>query len=564
MAEMTWRLLILGAVLLTLPSDSRAGDRLKELQTQAMQNRHSPAAHWGTDPEKYVTWSTHSNRLIPVYAFGTKGAGKGVDLPSYTGANSAYRSDAKLRSIYGYVPTNTVTADADYMDQTDVARLQKAAIAAGKKHVFLVVFDGFDWQTARAAAIYKTGKVAYDSGRGTGLHIQDYKADGTTQFGLMVTSPHNDGTKVDVNTQTVKNPGGEKRGGYDPKLAGTAPWNQPPDDPKYLIGQSDAPGSKHAYTDSAASATSMTSGGKTYNDAINRDATGAPLVTAAHEAQLKGYAVGVVTSVPISHATPAAAYSHNVHRDDYQDLTRDLLGLKSVSHPEKPLPGLDVLIGAGWGVDRPRDDGQGEDFVPGNRYLTADDRDAIDVANGGKYVVAERTAGIDGAVRLKEAAAEAAEQGQRLFGYYGSAGKYSSGGNLPFATADGNYDPAPGTKPNPGHYPPEDLLENPTLAEMTEAALTVLSKDPEGFWLMVESGDVDWANHDNNLDASIGSVLSGDDAVRVITDWVEQNGGWKDSVMIVTGDHGHYLVLDKPELLISDEQPEAGDVTKTD
>jgi len=534
-------------------SVAAAGDRIKQIQTEAVQNKQSPVAHWGTDPSKYITWSTHSNRLIPVYAFGTRGAGEGIDLESYTGPQSAYRSEAKLRSIYGYVPTNTVTPDADYMDQTDVARIQKAAIAAGKKHVFLVVFDGFDWQTARAAAIHKTGKVAYDSGRGTGLHIQDYTADDTTQFNSMVTSPANDGTDIDVNTQTIKNPGGTKRGGYDPTRGGTAPWNQPPDDPKYLIGQSETADSKHAYTDSASSATSMTAGAKTYNDAINVDPTGAPLLTAAHEAQMKGYAVGVVTSVPISHATPGASYAHNVHRDDYQDLTRDLLGLKSISHPEQPLPGLDVLIGAGWGVDRDRDDGQGKNFVPGNRYLAADDRAAIDVANGGKYLVAERTAGVDGAERLLQTAKDAAAKGKRLFGYYGSAGEYSAGGNLPFATADGNYDPAPGLKKHPGHYPPEDLSENPTLAEMTEAALTVLSKDDDGFWLMVESGDVDWANHDNNLDASIGAVLSGDAAVRVITDWVENNGGWKDAVMIVTGDHGHYLVLDRPELLISDE-----------
>lgn len=86
---------------------------------------------------------------------------------------------------------------------------------------------------------------------------------------------------------------------------------------------------------------------------------------------------------------------------------------------------------------------------------------------------------------------------------------------------------------------------------MTEAALTVLSKNPNGFWLMVEAGDVDWANHDNNLDASIGAVLSGDDAVRVVTNWVENNGGWDEAVMIVTGDHGHHLVLDDPSLLVS-------------
>ena len=84
---------------------------------------------------------------------------------------------------------------------------------------------------------------------------------------------------------------------------------------------------------------------------------------------------------------------------------------------------------------------------------------------------------------------------------------------------------------------------------MTSAALTVLEGNPKGFWLMVEAGDVDWANHDNNLDTTIGAVNSGDAAVKAITDWVEKNSNWRETVLIVTADHGHYLVLDKPELL---------------
>lgn len=538
------------AVLVSLAASTQAGDYIRDLQAEAIANGRADFAHWGTDPAKYITWSSHSNRLIPVYAFGTRGAGEGIDLTGYTGANSAYRSEQKLRQVYGYLPTNTVSADAGYMDQTDVYRIQKAALDAGKKRIILVVFDGMDWQTTRAAAISKARKVAYDSGRGTGLHLQDYDADGTTQFGFMVTSPHNDGTEVDVNTQTVKNPGGKKRGGYDPSLGGTAPWDDPGVDPKYLIGQSKKPGSEHAYTDSSSSASSMTTGAKLYNNAINVDPTGVPLETIAHQAQRAGYAVGTVTSVPISHATPACSYAHNVDRDDFQDLTRDLLGLKSISHPESPLPGLDVLIGCGFGVDRPRDDGQGKNFVPGSRYITAADLAAIDVSNGGKYVVATREAGVSGAERLLKAATEAAQAGKRLFGLYGASVALSPDGNLPFATADGGFNPAPGVKSKGGVYPPADREENPTLADMAEAALTVLSKDSEGFWLMIEAGDVDWANHDNNIDNSIGAVLSGDAAVKRVTDWVEKNGGWRDTVLIVTADHGHYLVLDRPELLV--------------
>jgi len=530
-------------------TSSHAGD-VRDLQKNAVESNHSDAVHWGTDPEKYVTWSTHSNRLIPVYTFGTKGAGSGIDLQSYTGKNSAYRDESRLRQIYGYVPTHTVSPDADYMDQTDVFRIQKAAIDAGKKRVILVVFDGTDWVSTRAAAIWKTGKVAYDSGRGAGLHLQEYDADGTTQFGFMVTSPHNEGTNTDVNRQRITNPGGKIRGGYDPARGGPTPW-EPTDDVPYLISKNKE-GDVHAYTDSASSATSMTAGIKTYNDSINVDATGAPVASAAHFAQQTGLAVGVVSSVPISHATPAAAYANNVHRDDYQDLTRDLLGRPSIAHPQ-PLPGVDVLIGGGAGIEKDKDGAQGKNFVPGNRYLPQEDLNAIDVANGGKYVVATRQAGVDGGERLQQAAEEAAKSGKRLFGFYGANGGGSFGGNLPLQGAHRDYKPAPGWKTRDLSYTQADIVENPTLSEMATAALTVLDKDPDGFWLMVEAGDVDWANHDNNLDAAIGAILSGDEAVRTLTDWVEQHGGWNDTVMIVTADHGHYMFLDDPQQLVPKE-----------
>ena len=521
-----------------------AGDHLYDLQSQAIEQDFSPSAHWGVQPEKYTQWGSHSNRLTPVYTFGTLGAGPGIDLTEYMGENSPYRSEEQLRRIYGFDPSASASPDAEYLDQTNLYDLQVAALKAGKKHIILVVFDGMDWHTTRAAAIYNTRSVAYREGRGRGTHFQEYTAGGTTQFGWMVTSPHNDGTKVDVDEQTVKNPGGTQLGGYNPNRGGFTPWD-PPSNEKYLLGQ---PKEKsHSYTDSACSATSMTAGIKTYNNAIGVDATGTPVTTIAHQAQELDYAVGAVTSVPISHATPAAAYAVNVHRGDYQDLTRDLLGLKSISHPNRPLRGLDVLIGAGAGVNKDEDKAQGENFVPGNRYLAEEDLAAIDVENGGRYVVARRTDGVRGSEALSKAAATAAAEGRRLFGFYGA------GSHLPYQTADGDYHPAPGRAKAEG-YSDADRYENPTLAEMTAAALKVLGTNRRGFWLMVESGDVDWANHDDNLDNSIGAVNSGDAAVKAITDWVEANSNWEETVMIVTADHGHYLVIDRAEDLIPPER----------
>ena len=82
------------------------------------------------------------------------------------------------------------------------------------------------------------------------------------------------------------------------------------------------------------------------------------------------------------------------------------------------------------------------------------------------------------------------------------------------------------------------------MAEMTSAALTVLEKNELGFYLMVEAGDVDWANHQNNIDNSIGSVFSGDDAFKTIVQWVEENSNWDETQLIVTADHGHLFFMD--------------------
>jgi alkaline phosphatase len=561
------RLHLIGFVFLCLtawvatPNACAQGDFLRNLQANSIRNlvlSDGHGIHWGPIREVYTAWGSHTNRLIPVYTFGTKGAGSRVDLTDYSGENSAYRSAAELERIYGRVPPNTLNREAEYFDQTDLARLQRAGFAAGKKNVFLVIFDGMDWQTTWAAAIYNRKEVVYRSGRGVGTHFQEYTANGTTQFGYMVTSPHCSELETNVDNQTVGKPKKEQFGGYNPRKLGPNPWT-PGDDWFYPIGKAaDDPLKlgEHAFPDSAATATAMTTGFKTANDAINVDPRGRQLKTVAHEAQEQGLAIGIVTSVPISHATPACTYAHNVFRDDYQDLTRDLLGLPSISHPEKPLPGVDVIIGGGYRdemeIDKKKS--QGANFVPGNKWITAKDLQAIDADKGGNgnYVMALRKNGANGAKQLAAQARRAADQGKRLFGFYGAVR-----GHLPFQTADGQYDPTFGNLLQAEEYTAADLYENPTLADMTAAALTVLEKNPKGFWLMVESGDVDWANHENNIDNSIGAVNSGDAAVKKITDWVEQHSNWNESLLIVTADHGHYLVIENPALLTGKAPPAA-------
>jgi len=540
----------------TSPEAVRAArDPIRALEAAAEADGRASWGHWGDQPDRYISWSNHSNRLIPVYTFG-------MTLDAVAGPKSVYRDAAGLTKLYGRLPEDTLNPDAEYFDQTDVYRLQLAAADAGKKYIVLVVFDGMDWTTTRAAAIASRGRVAYDSGRGVGLGFQEYgvlpragRRLPPTDFGLCVTSPANSGTKVDVDAQAVRNPGGVTPGGYDPRRGGGTAWAADAE-PRYLMGRDR--GRRHAVTDSAASATSLCTGHKTYNDAINVGVDGGHLEPIARTLQARGYGVGVVTSVPISHATPACSYANNVTRDDYQDIARDLLGQPSIARRSVPLQGLDVLIGAGFGVrgtlEGEKD--QGINFEPGGKYIADSTVAAIDVARGGKYRVVQRTPGRPGDQVLSEAARDAIEARERLFGFFGVAE-----GNLPYQTADGDFDPV-GCRPEFGPhddrlrkklckinpYTDADIAENPTLADMARSALDVLATRGR-FWLMVEAGDVDWASHANDIDNCIGAVKSGDAAFQAVVAWIERHDAWDDSVVIVTSDHGHMFVLDDPAAL---------------
>lgn len=508
-------------------------DFLRQMQLRAIETENADWGHWGRYVNKYIDWSNHSNRLVPIYVFGT-------DLSQYSGEQSVYRRRADLENLYGHLPLETLNPSAEYFDQTDVYRIQKNAFAAGKKYVFLVVFDGMDYETTRVASIYRNRKVLYSQGRGTGLSFLDYRGV-ETDYGFFVCSAHNSGTEFDVDRQVVTRVGGDKQGGFSPEFGGSTPWDRVVD-ATYLMGNLKT--LPHVVTDSAASATSMTAGIKTYNGAINVDPEGNHVVPLARQLQDEGYAVGAVTSVPISHATPAAAYANNVTRNDYQDISRDLIGLKSSSHRSEPLSGLDVLIGCGWGkmADDDREK-QGVNFVPGNRFLADADLEKIKLENGGKYLVVQRTPGKSGGELLEVAAMEAAKNKHRLMGFFG----FADNAHLPYQTADGNFNPTRGLD-EIDVYTQADIDENPTLAQMTTAAIQTLhAKSDKGFWLMVEPGDVDWASHQNNIDNGIGAVFSGDAAFDAITRWVEENDAWEDSVVILTADHGHYFDLRRPE-----------------
>lgn len=508
-----------------------AEDPMRDLQTRAIEKNTTDFGHWGASTERYSSWTNHSNRLIPIYTFG-------IDLEALRQEGSVYGDEQRLTALYGSVPANTLNPQAEYFDQTDVYRLQQQAVAAGKRKIILMVFDGMDWDTTRAASIYKQRRVSYTEGRGTGLFWQDYRGC-QTDFGFFVTSPLLGGLKTDVNAQIVLNGSKPTTGGYHPAMGGATPWTAP-QAREYLLGMDRT--EPHTVTDSASSATSMTAGIKTYNASINVAADGSQVEPIARQLQRdQGFAVGVVTSVPISHATPGAAYANNVSRNDYQDISRDLLGLPSVAHRTAALPGVDVLLAGGWGENKKTAAAQGDNYVPGNPFV--DEADLDKVSRSGNAVVVRRTAGQAGSDVLKQATQQAIEKQQRLIGLFGA-----TGGHLPFQTADGKFNPTIDMKAGES-YSPEDISENPSLAEMATAALDVLQHDEQGFWLMVEAGDVDWANHANNLDNSIGAVLSGDAAFQAIAEWVEAHQGWDDTALILTADHGHYFIMTDPQAI---------------
>ena len=527
-------------------------DHLKRHQAENVKTAKAKRGrpyHFGSQGNggPFSNHTSHSNRLIPFYTFGSK-----IDLGLINGANNVYHDKDKLKALYGFLPDNTWNPEAEYVDQSDLAKVLENAKDKKAKHIFIVWFDGLDWPTSQAAAVAKTGEI-YTEGRGHGLIFQDYKGAGASGFGYYVTSPTHEDNTPDVDTQTVKIPENSLKGGYDPRFGGPNPWTEGPlssKAPGYLKGQSGhtqdtaevaaAGGVVHAYTDSAPSAAEFVSGKKSYNNSINALEDGSFAKTFLHRAQEEAYKLGTVTSVPFPHASPAAMYARNVSRDDYQDLGRDMLGLESIvaelgKGPRKP--GLDVVIGTGYGVEAKALPNQGKNAVPGNVFLTDEDKATIDIKNAGKYVVVETQKGVNGGKALLAAAETAAAKGARLFGLFGS----KSIGHLPYRTTNGEFDPTADLNGKPEVYTPEVLNEQPTLADMTRAALTVFKDQP--FVLFIEAGDVDFALHSNNLDNAIGAVHSGEDAIKAVIEWVEAHSDWNESAMIVAADHGHHLNL---------------------
>ncbi|MEA5553742.1 alkaline phosphatase [Anabaena cylindrica UHCC 0172] len=470
------------------------------------------------------------------------------------------------------------------------------------KNTIIMIGDGLGWEMARAAAIYKeiqagnTGTTLadfYTEGKGLGLNFQTLTGYtyattyGTTiagtngTFNVSNTALNDSNQTINTPTGTASvrdgfefdptfNPGTTPNGGakvsegavgnlvgYDPVKGGINPWT-PGNDSGYI---------KNSYPDSANTATTLYSGLKSYNGATGVDIFEKPVKSVLSEAAELGKSTGLVSSVPIDHATPAAAASAVNNRNKFDSETASL---DTILQQELRVYQPTVLLGGGHPLSNtgnPLPDGvepRDNTYIKETTYQELSNNPTSNIYD---YTFLERGANA-AQVLADTAAALDPEKGDRLLGLYGARGQ---DGNLPVSSADGDYsttglamftnNTTKGLNPDTVRplldgetdesFIAREVNENPTLDDLTKAALSVLGKDPDGFWLMVEGGDIDWSAHDNNIDNLIGTVLDFDKAVGSVINWIESNGGWEDNQLIVTADHDHYLNFtdDFPALL---------------
>lgn len=293
--------------------------------------------------------------------------------------------------------------------------------------------------------------------------------------------------------------------GYDPKQA----WSSP----DYV---------QQWFTDSAAAATAMATGVKTDNGEIGMDPHHRRLKNLMEYAQDKGYATGVVTTVELSDATPAAFAAHNESRANWEEIAQEMI-LQSR---------LEVIMGAG----NPGFDDNGRP-LPGLENCGAICRKYFFATVGGERVwkgLAAGTLGNDAdgdGVPDPWKLIQTRKEFQALA--HGPAPRRVIGvAQVPITLRQ--------ARSGNGKAPPYLIPSNPnlpTLAEMSLAALNVLHRNPEGLVVMIEGGAIDRAAHLNQTGRMIEEEIDFNRAVEAVVAWVEQNSDWEETLLIVTADH---------------------------
>lgn len=228
--------------------------------------------------------------------------------------------------------------------------------------------------------------------------------------------------------------------------------------------------------DSASTATSMATGYKTLSGIINMDeqkTTVYETISGKLKSQ-KDFKVGVVSSVPINHATPAAYYAAQPSRGNYYEI-----GLDLINSEFDYFAGGDLLSRTGRNMDQ---------------------EDLYDLAEKAGYSI----------FNTKEEILNLSNGNEKVI----AISPESQGGAMPY-----EIDRKSG-----------DL----SLADFTRKGIDVLFNET-GFFMMVEGGKIDWACHANDAMASIHDTIAFDDAIAEAVKFYNKYP--KDTLIIVTGDH---------------------------
>ncbi len=235
--------------------------------------------------------------------------------------------------------------------------------------------------------------------------------------------------------------------------------------------------------DSASTATSMASGKKTLSGVINYDETLTnPYKIITEYAKEAGKKVGVITSVSVDHATPAAYYAKQPSRNDYYDIALQALTGTTV----------DYLAGGGFKKMNGADGQQ---------------KSLLDVAKENGWVIPTTNDEIRSltATNDRVLATNPVLQDSKAIHYEIDRIQKEVAG--------------------------EDVL---SLADFVRSGINVLDND-NGFFMMCEGGKIDWAGHANDAATSIYDTIALSDAVQVALDFAAAHPG--ECLIIVTADH---------------------------
>ncbi len=339
------------------------------------------------------------------------------------------------------------------------------------KNVIVMIADGWDYNHIEASSYYRYGLAAQQVYNGFPVHYAM-----TTWMAWLA--------------------GGCVGLGYDPVAA----WS----DFDYV---------KYCWTDSAAAATAMSTGVKTFIGAIGIDVSSQPLPNVVELAELLGKATGVVTSVEWSHATPAGFVAHNFSRNNFAAIGQEMVHDSAV----------DVIMGAG----HPWFDKDGQATATPNTFNYV----------GGETTWDELVAGTAGGDADGDGVADpwvlVESRGEFQALMSGPTPKRVLGTAQVYQTLQQERS----GDANAGPYVVPLIETVPTLEETARAALNILDDDPDGLFLMIEGGAVDWASHANQSGRMIEEQIGFDDAVQAVVEWVETNSNWGETLLIVTGDH---------------------------